>query len=126
MVPAGARLRRFCVRANTRFIAEADLAVVKILDRFDQVFEAAAKPVQAPDHEGVAGIEELKAGVELGAMAQGPGADIAKHAPAAGLLERIELQREALIVRGHARVADQVPAGGPPAPGAAPSVGPRC
>jgi hypothetical protein len=69
------------------------------------------------------GTEELKAGVELGAMVQGPRADIAKHTPAAGLLERIELQRQALIVREHARAADQVPAGGPPAPGAAASVG---
>ncbi len=101
--------------------AKADLAVVQVLDRVDQVFEAAAKPIQAPDHERVAGGEELKAGVELGAMAQGPRADIAKHAPAAGLLERVELQREVLIVRGHARIADQLVAGGPPAPGAATS-----
>ena len=38
--------------------AKSDLAVVQILDRFDQVFEAAAKPVQAPDHERVAGTED--------------------------------------------------------------------
>ena len=101
--------------------AKADLAVVQILDRVDQVFEAAAKPIQAPDHERVPRGEELKAGVELGAMAQRPRADIAKHAPAPGLLERIELQREVLIVRRHARIADQLVAGGPPAPGAATS-----
>jgi hypothetical protein len=34
-----------------------------------------------------------------------PRADIAQHAPASGLLERVELQREVLIVRGHARIA---------------------
>ncbi len=31
-----------------------------------------------------------------------------KHAAAAGLLERVELQREVLLVGGDARVADQV------------------
>jgi hypothetical protein len=50
----------------------------------------------------------LKAGVELGAMAQRPGADIAEYASAAGPLERVELWGEVLIVGGDARVADQV------------------
>ena len=79
------------------------------------MFEAAAEPVEAPDHERVPRGEELKARVEVGAMAQGARADIAKHAPAPGLLERVELEREALIVRGHARIADQLAAGGAPA-----------
>jgi hypothetical protein len=85
---------------------------VQAPDRIDQVLEAAAEAVQAPDHERVAGSEELKAGVELGAIAQRPGADIAEYASAAGLLERVELQGEVLIVGGDARVADQMAAGG--------------
>ena len=93
---------------------------------FDQVFEAAAEAVQAPDHERVAGSEELKAGVELGAMAQRPGADIAEYASAAGLPERVELQGEVLIVGGDARVADQMAAGrAAPARGAAARSGGR-
>src|ERR1039458_10751217 len=72
------------------------------------MFEPAAEPVQSPDHERVAGGEELEAGVELGAVFERPGADVVKHAAAAGWLERVELQREVLLVGGDARVADQV------------------
>jgi hypothetical protein len=90
--------------------AEADLAVVQILDRFDHV----------------AGTAELKAGVEFGTMAERSGAAIAEYAPAAGLLDRVELQGEVLIVGGDARVADQVPGGrAPPPRGAAACFGGR-
>jgi hypothetical protein len=34
---------------------EADLAGVEAGDRFDEVLEGAAKPVQAPDDQGVTG-----------------------------------------------------------------------
>jgi hypothetical protein len=62
----------------------------------------------SPDHERVAGGEELEAGVELGAVLERPGADVVKHAAAAGLLERVELQREVLLVGGHSGVADDL------------------
>jgi hypothetical protein len=66
--------------------AEPDLAVVQLFDELDEMFEPAAEPVQSPDHERVAGGEELEAGVELGAVLERPGADVVKHAAAAGLL----------------------------------------
>ena len=57
---------------------------------------------------------------------QRPGADIAEYASAAGLLERVELQGEVLIVGGDARVADQMAAGrAAPARGAAARSGGR-
>ncbi len=67
---------------------------LKLGDGVDQAPERAAETIQSPDHERVAGGEELEAGVELGAVFERPGADVVKRAAAAGLLERVELQRE--------------------------------
>ncbi len=64
---------------------ERDLARLELLDELDQVLEAAAEAVQAPDDERVAGLQEREALVELGPVFERSGADVAEDASAAGV-----------------------------------------
>ena len=61
--------------------------------------QPAAEPVEAPDDERVAGAQVVQARVELWAVADRSGADVAEDRPvlAAGGRERVELQREVLL-----------------------------
>lgn len=84
---------------------------MELLDRVNEVRKAAAEAIQSPDDERVAGGEELEAGVELRAVLERPGADVVEHATTAGLLERVELQFNVLLVGRNTRVADQIASG---------------
>src|SRR5450755_996982 len=88
--------------------SERDLALLEVGDDVDQVAQAAAEAVQAPDHQRVAGEEVLQAGVELRAGSDRPGPDVLVDALAAVVLERVELEREVLRAGADARIADQV------------------
>jgi hypothetical protein len=88
--------------------SERDLALLQSRDDVDQVAQAAPEAVQAPDDELVAGQQLLQAGVELRSGSDRPGPDVLVDAFAAGVLERVELEREVLRAGGDARVADQV------------------
>jgi hypothetical protein len=68
---------------------------VQLFDDRDEMFEPAAEPVQSPDHERVAGGEDLEAGIELGARCLSDPEPTSSHTRRQpGLLERVELQRE--------------------------------
>ena len=84
------------------------LALLQSRDDVDQVAQAAPEAVQAPDDERVAGQQLLQASVELRPGSDRPGPDVLIDAFAAGVLERVELEREVLRAGGDARVADQV------------------
>ncbi len=87
---------------------ESDLAGLELLDDLDQVLEAAAETVQAPDDERVARLQEREALIELRSLLERPGADVAEDASAASGGERVELQREVLLIGGDARVLKTV------------------
>jgi hypothetical protein len=64
--------------------------------------------IEAPDHERVAGTQVVQACVQLRAVLQRARADVLVHARTSGLVQRVQLQREVLLIGGHARVADQL------------------
>src|SRR5450631_1606072 len=75
--------------------SERDLALLQSGDDVDQVPQAAAGAVQAPD-ERVAGQQLLQARVELRPGPDRPGPDVLVDALTAGMLERVELEHEVL------------------------------
>ena len=76
---------------------------VELGDDVDQMAQAATRAVEPPDHEGVASAQVVQAVLELRALADRARPDVAEDASAAGLLERVELQRGVLLTGGDAR-----------------------
>ena len=93
---------------------ERNVSLFEARNQIDQVAEAAAEAIQSPHHQRVTRAEVVETGVELWAMADRSGADVAEDADAPGLLKRVELQREILAARGRTGVADQLAAVSPP------------
>jgi hypothetical protein len=75
--------------------------------------QAATQAVEPPDHEGIASAQVIQAVLELRALADRARPDVAEDARAAGLLERVELQRGVLLTgeRGRSRSHGRRPAG---------------
>lgn len=86
--------------------SDRDLVLLQSRDDVDQVAHAAPEAVQAPDDERVAGRQLLQTGIELRPDRIDP--DVLVDAFAAGVLERVELEREVPRAGADARVADQV------------------
>ena len=84
---------------------QLDFKGMKALDEVDQVGDAAAEPVEAPDDEGVVGAQGIEEAVELGALAAAAGSVIGIDAVAAGVLQGIDLQLRVLVSGGDAGVA---------------------
>jgi hypothetical protein len=72
------------------------------------VAQGAAKPVQLPDHQGVAGAQLVQDGGELGSVGAGATGAVGEHAVAAGLSERVDLEVGVLVGGGDTSVAEQV------------------
>src|SRR5450755_3811045 len=105
---------------------EADLARFEVVDELDQMLEASAEAIEAPDDEHVAGAHVVKRASELGSMPERSRGDIPKDPLAASLMKRIELEGNALVARGDARVADVLrhPSAIPPCRSPTPGVPP--
>jgi hypothetical protein len=88
------------------------VSLLELGDDVDEVPQAATEAVEPPHHERVAGTHVVKARVELRALADRPGPDVFEDAGAAGLLERVELQREVLLAGGDPGVADPLTTSG--------------
>lgn len=82
---------------------ERDPSLFEPGDDVDQMAQAATQAVKPPDHEGVASAQVIQAVLELRALADRARPDVAEDASAAGLLERVELQRGVLLTGGDAR-----------------------
>ena len=82
---------------------ERDPSLFELGDDVDQMAQAATQAVEPPDHEGVASAQVIQAVLELRALADRARPDVAEDASAAGLLERVELQRGVLLTGGDAR-----------------------
>jgi len=93
--------------------AAGDTSLLERSDHVDQVAQAAAEPVKAARRRACrlsACIPGTRL-VELGRLRSG--ADVAEDPLAAGLVERVELQREVLLAGGAAGVADELTTGLP-------------
>lgn len=88
--------------------AKADPPLAQLLDRLDQVLQPAAQAIEAPHDERVARAKVVNARVELGAVLERARTDVLVDALAPGLLERIGLQRQVLLVDRYPRVADEL------------------
>ena len=91
---------------------ERDPSLFEPGDDLDQVAQAATQAVKPPDHEAVASAQVVQAALELRALADRARPDVAEDASAAGLLERVELQRGVLLTGGDAGVPDPLTAVG--------------
>ena len=85
---------------------EADAPVQQLLDEADQVRHRAPEAVQAPDDQGVAGLELLHARVEARAFRLGSGGVIGEHRSHPAAARGIELQLQVLRCSTHPGVAD--------------------
>src|SRR5512147_1712080 len=79
------------------------------------VLERAPQPVELPDDEGIAGPEEGERFGQSDAFVLGTAGDVGEELPAAGLLERVLLEIEVLVLGRDTRVADEHAACGPTA-----------
>ena len=79
----------------------------EVLDGLDQLLERAGQPVELPDHQRVALAHVAEGGLEGWPLALRAGGLLLEDLLAAGRLQRIELQGEILLLRGHPSVADQ-------------------
>lgn len=86
---------------------ELDAGVSEFCHGPDEVGEGAAEPVEAPDHDDVAGAGEAAEGFELGAVIESAGGAVGEDPLAAGGGEGVGLKRRVLEVCGDAGVADE-------------------
>jgi hypothetical protein len=77
-------------------------------DGVDQVPEGAAKAVEFPDDQGVAGAQLVEDLREDRAVAAGAAGGLGEHLIAAGALEGVDLEVELLVGCGDAGIAEQV------------------
>jgi len=68
-------------------------------DGLDEVFEGAAKPVEAPDDEGIPGPQLRDGLLEAVAVCDGAGGGVGEDPVATRALERVSLQGEGLVCR---------------------------
>lgn len=91
--------------------AEGDAALPQVAHDLQEVWEAAAEPVELPHHEVVARLEIGDAGLQPGPVVPGSGGVVLVEVPVvdAGGHERVALQvdRLALVGRRHPHVPDQ-------------------
>ena len=85
---------------------QLDVLVVQLIHDLNEVGDAAAEAVEAPDDEGVAWAEGIEEAVELGALAAAAGSVIGVDAVAAGVLQGVDLQLRVLVSGGDAGVAE--------------------
>ena len=90
--------------------AEADLPRLQDGDRLDQVLERAPQPVELPNDESVAGPEEGDHFGQSDAFVLDTAGDVGEELLAAGLLERVLLEIEVLVLGRDTRIADEHPA----------------
>jgi hypothetical protein len=79
--------------------AKADAAVFEPADGVDQVPQAAPEPIELPHHQRVDGPQVVEGAGELGPLGDRAARLLGEHALAARGLERVELQRGALLGR---------------------------
>jgi hypothetical protein len=80
---------------------EADAALAEFGDHVDEVLEAAAVAVERGDHEGVAGVEEGVARLQLRTERVLAGLFVREDLPAPGGREGVDLPVELLPAAGH-------------------------
>ena len=76
-------------------------------DQLDDVAERAADTVEFPHRERIARTKVVKRLGQAGPVGDGAAAGVLIQAIAAGALQRITLQRQVLLGRGHPHIADQ-------------------
>ena len=75
--------------------------------QLDDVAERAADAVEFPHRERIARTKVVKRLGKTGPVGDGAAAGVLIQAFAAGTLQRITLQRQVLLRRGHSHIADQ-------------------
>lgn len=85
---------------------EPDLAGAQVGDHGHQVLEGTAVAVQGGHDQGVAGVEEGVARLQLGALVGAPGLGVGEDAAASGRGERVHLAVQLLLAGGDAGIAD--------------------
>jgi len=88
--------------------AKADIALLQVRDRVDQVAQRATEPVELPDDQSVARshlVENLR---QLGSLVEGAARCVGEDPIATGRLECVELQVRMLVGCRNACVAEQV------------------
>jgi hypothetical protein len=88
---------------------EADAAGLQRAHQLHHMGERAADPVQLPDHERIAGADHVQRTGEAGSVGDGTATRVLVDPLRldAGGEQRVALQGEALLGRGHPHVADQ-------------------
>src|SRR5450755_548367 len=90
--------------------AKPELPALKLADQLDQMPQRAADAIQAPHHQGVLAVAQLlQRPLELRPLRKRSRRGVAEPPGTARRFERVELQREVLLVGRDAGVADQHP-----------------
>lgn len=71
---------------------EGDVSLLELGDHVEEMADAPAQAIEAPDHQRVARAQVVQAGLELRALAQGAGAAVAEDPRALLPIERVELR----------------------------------
>jgi hypothetical protein len=78
--------------------AQTNANSLQPLDQSDQILEGPTQPVHPPDNYGVACAQNLHQGNKANALGLGSTCGVFKHTFATGLLQRIPLQVQVLVV----------------------------